>query len=254
MDECSEPFDQRLREIARVGLPVDLAHWLQCYAFDAIGLITYDKRFGFLDRGDDVGGIMAVLDGAEEYGTLVGVYSAVHKYLFLLLNWISGPGNSGLAALEGFASARINEHLDKRKGRDGDRESRRAEPFLSKFFRKHDENPEEFSSSLISTGCFMNVGAGAGTTALSLSAALYYLLRNPACLEKLRREAAGRPSGRITFKQAQEMPYLQAVIKEALRLHPATGLPLERVVPPGGATISGHFFPEGVCLLQFAGF
>jgi cytochrome P450 len=42
------------------------------------------------------------------------------------------------------------------------------------------------------------------------------------------------------------MPYLQAVIKEALRLHPAAALPLERVVPEGGATITGSFFPEGV--------
>jgi cytochrome P450 len=33
------------------------------------------------------------------------------------------------------------------------------------------------------------------------------------------------------------MPYLQAVMKEALRMHPATGLPLERVVPAGGASI-----------------
>jgi cytochrome P450 len=42
------------------------------------------------------------------------------------------------------------------------------------------------------------------------------------------------------------MPYLQAVIKEGLRLHPAGGLPLSRVVPKGGATIARHFFPEGV--------
>ena len=42
------------------------------------------------------------------------------------------------------------------------------------------------------------------------------------------------------------MPYLQACIKEGLRMHPATGLPLARVVPAGGATIAGTFFPEGV--------
>lgn len=28
-------------------------------------------------------------------------------------------------------------------------------------------------------------------------------------------------------------------------MHPATGLPLMRVVPPGGATIASHYFPAG---------
>jgi hypothetical protein len=42
------------------------------------------------------------------------------------------------------------------------------------------------------------------------------------------------------------MPYLQAVIKEALRVHPATGLPLEQVVPEGGTPLCGRFFPQGV--------
>ena len=35
----------------------------------------------------------------------------------------------------------------------------------------------------------------------------------------------------------------QAVIKEALRLHAPTCFPLERVVPPEGLNISGHFIP-----------
>lgn len=51
------------------------------------------------------------------------------------------------------------------------------------------------------------------------------------------------------FKEAQNLPYLQAVIKEALRLHPASGLPLGRVVPKGGAEIAGHYFPEQVSLV-----
>ncbi|KAM6505407.1 pisatin demethylase [Fusarium solani] len=42
------------------------------------------------------------------------------------------------------------------------------------------------------------------------------------------------------------MPYLQAVIKEALRLHPGVGTQLTRVVPKGGVVIEGQFFPEGV--------
>jgi hypothetical protein len=46
------------------------------------------------------------------------------------------------------------------------------------------------------------------------------------------------------FKETQYLPYLHAVIKEAPRLHPASGLPLGRVVPKGGAEIASHYFPE----------
>jgi len=42
------------------------------------------------------------------------------------------------------------------------------------------------------------------------------------------------------------MPFLQACIKEGLRMHPATGLPLMRVVPEEGSTILGAYFPAGV--------
>jgi cytochrome P450 len=41
------------------------------------------------------------------------------------------------------------------------------------------------------------------------------------------------------------MPYFQACVREALRMHPAVGQLLERVVPPEGATISGVFLPAG---------
>jgi cytochrome P450 len=42
------------------------------------------------------------------------------------------------------------------------------------------------------------------------------------------------------------MPYLQAVIKEALRIFPpATGV-LSKQVPPGGDNILGYDLPEGV--------
>jgi cytochrome P450 len=53
------------------------------------------------------------------------------------------------------------------------------------------------------------------------------------------------PEGTIRFADAQKMNYLQACIKEGLRIHPVTGLPLARVVPKEGATISGCRFPAG---------
>lgn len=69
-------------------------------------------------------------------------------------------------------------------------------------------------------------------------------------------EAKGLISDPVTYQQSCKMPYLQAVMKEAMRLvvgfpaddrmHPATGLTLARVVPKGGAYLSGRKFEEGV--------
>ncbi|KAK9418660.1 putative Cytochrome P450 [Seiridium unicorne] len=128
--------------------------------------------------------------------------------------------------------------------------SNRAQCFLFKFFKKHEENPGKFHMGFIQLGCDTSVFAGSDATAISLSSIFYHLLQNPKVVEKLREELAhaeenGSLSERPTFKEAQDLEYLQAIIKEASRLHPATGLPLERLVPEGGTTIAGQFFPAG---------
>ena len=78
----------------------------------------------------------------------------------------------------------------------------------------------------------------------------YYLLKNPRTYNTLvdqilSFDARGELSEYITYNEAQRMPFLQACMREALRMHPAVGLLLERIVPPEGATISGAFLPGG---------
>jgi len=58
-------------------------------------------------------------------------------------------------------------------------------------------------------------------------------------------DQAGKLSPQVSWAQANQMPYLEAVIKEGLRMHPAAGLMLERHVPQQGVTIDGHFLPAG---------
>jgi cytochrome P450 len=50
----------------------------------------------------------------------------------------------------------------------------------------------------------------------------------------------------MTLQQSKGMPYLQAVIQEVLRCHPAVGMSLPRVTPSGGIEICGQFIPQGV--------
>lgn len=96
-----------------------------------------------------------------------------------------------------------------------------------------------------------NVFAGSDTTAIALRAIVYFLLKNPRTLAKLVAEIdgadeAGLLGDVISYKEATtHLPYLDAVIKEAMRLHPSVGLLLERHVPAGGALICGRWIPGG---------
>jgi benzoate 4-monooxygenase len=48
-----------------------------------------------------------------------------------------------------------------------------------------------------------------------------------------------------TGNQVKNLPYLDACINEGLRLHSTSSIGLPRIVPEGGLTILGQFFPEG---------
>lgn len=43
------------------GTIFDLAKWLQYYAFDVMGMLTFSKRYSFLDEGGDVGGMLGAI-------------------------------------------------------------------------------------------------------------------------------------------------------------------------------------------------
>ncbi|CAK7226628.1 hypothetical protein SCUCBS95973_006266 [Sporothrix curviconia] len=217
VDECADVFVERLTELSRAGASVDTGHWFQNYAFDVIGMITYAKRLGFLDRGEDIGDIISALGGHLTYATLARV--------------LGGEKGRGRAFILHFtqqlmAASGTSRPSASANGNDDDGDELAApavESFLSKFQSKNVAAPETFTPYHVLTGCAANMVAGSDTTAITLSAILYYLLRN----------------------LAQQMLCLQAVIKEALRIHPATGLPIERVVPPGGSTIAGFHFAAG---------
>lgn len=125
---------------------------------------------------------------------------------------------------------------------------------LSKFLAAQENRPDFMNDTLVQTMAVSMAFAGSETTAISLGAVFYYLLRNPTTLKKLKDEIdeAGRngtfadtETGLVTWHESQKLEYLDACIKEAFRLHPAPGLPLERITPPQGADIAGHFVPGG---------
>lgn len=149
-------------------------------------------------------------------------------------------------------SERLAE-LDAAKAKGGDPGgSPQRGDLLSQFLKAQADHPDFFHDGRVLTMAVSMAFAGSETTAISLAAVFYYLIRNPACLATLRAEfdeavtdGRLRARGLVSWAESQQLPYLDACIKEAFRLHPAAGLPLERIVPSGGAEIAGRFVPGG---------
>ena len=92
--------------------------------------------------------------------------------------------------------------------------------------------------------------AGSETSATLLAVAVYYLLRSTDKLAALRDEVRGAFStgDELAFADVARLPYLRAVVEEALRIHAPLPAGINRVAPEGGAMIDGQFVPEGTVL------
>lgn len=270
----------------------DFTQWLQFYAFDVIGEITYSKRHGFVEKNEDIDGIVAYLGWLFNY---VAPVSSPTLTLSLPLptpeessrpNITSSPPQIGQIPIldklllknpiylklsewglldatfpvAKFAGARMAERLPalEKSGTilptSAPKQKAPTMDLLSKFLAAKEARPDFMSDTLVQTMAVSMAFAGSETTAISLGAVFYYLLRTPAALARLRAELddAGRrglfadtETGLVTWHEAQRLPYLDACVKEAFRLHPAPGLPMERIVPPQGAEIAGRFVPGG---------
>jgi cytochrome P450 len=230
VDKVNAEFMAAIASHAKAERKFDLFTWMQFYAFDVIGEITIGRSFGLIEAGRDKNGLLhAIHVSTISYGSSAALVPEIP---------IPSPFKVTLGA--------IGAEIDKRT--QGESFSDRQD-FLEKCTELKKVGKMDDPTMFNVVGA--NIGAGSDTTGITLTAVIYYLMKNPECLRKLRLEIdtadqEGRLSSPMTFKEGQQLPYLQATIKETLRLHPAVGQILARVVPEGGAELAGRFFPPGV--------
>ncbi|EFX00361.1 cytochrome p450 monooxygenase [Grosmannia clavigera kw1407] len=100
---------------------------------------------------------------------------------------------------------------------------------------------------LVSEGILMLV-AGTDTTAIALSTTTHNLIRRPELFEKLRQEimtVAPTLDSRPKYSDLDALPFLDACVKEGLRISSPVRGRLPRVVPKEGWTFKGRFFKPG---------
>lgn len=219
--------------------PMNLDKFFTFTAFDIVGEVLCSKPFGFLREGKDVNNAIATNFFFQELVTWASHLRELH-YIAVnpIMTWLSLTpaswlGETAFAAVE-------------------DRMARPVENFdmLSHWLRYVDENPGKATTREIKAQATNVVGAGSDTTSCMLQSIFYHFLRNPKALEKARAELATiRNDDRVMpFSELRELPYLQACIKEALRMFTPIPMPLPRLAPKEGIEIGGRLFPEGITL------
>ncbi|RAO74216.1 uncharacterized protein BHQ10_010228 [Talaromyces amestolkiae] len=240
VDKVNREFMVALADNAQHNREFDLFTWMQFYAFDVIGEITFGRSFGLIEAGYDKDRLLHAAHVASiNYGSNVGLVPEIHRPYFWLQSIL--PIESHWRVIQRVILREIGARV---KGvSESDRED-----FLQKCVELTKSG--KMDQSTMNNVLGSNVGAGSDTTGISLTAIIYFLMKNPTCLQKLRVELdtatrEGALSDPVTFHEAQKLPYLQAIIKESLRMHAAVGQILSRVVPEGGTQLAGRYFPQG---------
>jgi cytochrome P450 len=252
VDSCTKLFMSRLDEWAATGKSIDLGMWLQYYAFDVVGEVTFAKKLGFLAMGGDVDGMMETIEGILLYASLCGQVPEMHPLLLgNPLFPILMPSMETWNAVLTFTLKAINSRTSIK--RDGELELTDGgeKDMLSRWAAVKNKDPLKMSTRDAIVHLSTNVFAGSDTTAIALRAVIYFLIKHPDKMAKVVEEidAADKDnklSDPISYKESiAHLPYTGAAIKEAMRLHPSVGLLMERHVPPQGAEICGQFIPGG---------
>ncbi|KAK3208792.1 hypothetical protein GRF29_77g2028712 [Pseudopithomyces chartarum] len=141
-------------------------------------------------------------------------------------------GIRAINSLAGIAIARVNDRLS--------HPSPRVD-LLSHLIASRDEAGNPLGRAELTAEALTQLIAGSDTTSNTSCALLYHCLATPHVIPKLVAELdAAIPDidAVPSFAQVRDLPYLDAVIKETMRIHSTSSLGLPRVVPPAPASPS----------------
>ncbi|KAL2847228.1 cytochrome P450 [Aspergillus pseudoustus] len=181
-----------------------------------------------------------------------------NEYIHILESTMKGSGINAELPLVGFigrhlpipsikAMFRASDYLTE-YGRRAVTNSRAASDSTRNIFSGMIYESEKGSETLTDLDVITEAGnlivAGSDTTAVTLTYLVYAILSNPRLQREIEDEvlALAEDYDDATLEQ---LPLLNAAIKETLRLYGAAPGSLPRSVPEGGATFLGYYIPQG---------
>ncbi|KXJ87122.1 cytochrome P450 [Microdochium bolleyi] len=216
--------------------PMNLDEFFTYTTFDIVGESIFSKQFGFLREARDIGGSIRNSWYQNAYVAVIGFYPWLHS---LIANpWMTSAGVLPFGHI-----------VDTAMGAVKDREANPDARFdvLSHWFRALQDHPDRMSLFDVHSAATNAVAAGSDTVACGLQSFVYHMIRHPTAWARARAEIDATLAGSdvIQYTDAQSLPYLQACIKESLRVFSPVPMTLPRVAPAGGLSIGDKAIPEG---------
>lgn len=241
-EHAIEATCKELIEVLTKNPNTDIGLWLQFFAMDMITRIAFSETLGLLGKGGDIDGTLEAVVGRFDHW---GHWGAMPEADFLLnksriATFLRGVGDSPLARVG----------MAKLQARMNDPNKAGYKDLCSKFLEGQAKHPDLVRQDEVLGIIMSTIGAGADTTAGTLTYTLYFLSKHPEVKSRIMDEITenfreGTLSTVPKWQDVNKMPYLEAVLMESMRLLPIPAWGLDRIVPDGGATIAGTFIPGG---------
>ncbi|GEM06298.1 cytochrome P450 [Rhodotorula toruloides] len=250
VDSCLEDLVSYLDKAIVAGKgkgTVDMGMMMQLLAMDVIGELAFGGTFGLCKAGKDTQGFLPMLEAFVDVCCLCGTQPWAGLPLIAFCNWKVGA--QGPQALAAKSSKAVKDRLAQiKKAYETGDEPRRD--MLSKLVMAKNADGSPYSVRQIEVAASSILGAGSDTTAITMRALLYFIVRDPAVYAKVMRELedafeSGLLSLPVKYSGGTKLSYFQSCLKETLRLHPAVPWTLPRVVPKDGAVLAGRYFAPG---------
>ena len=256
VDHIITLFHSQVEKFAATGETFDMSVWLRKYTFDIIGEMYYGREggFGFIRDNIDYNQWCLLMDVMPNPIAALNNIPYGFKNLYFLSEMIypeTRVGANGFYTTINQAHVAVKQRLDDM----GAGKSYNKNDMLSKLLNVAHDEKNDFGVLDATTELWAIIWAGSDTTYIALTAIFYYLHKHPHTLAKLRTEvdeafANGTLKSPVHFNDAIKLPYLHAVVREAMRMHPSLGTGLPRIVPYPGVEISGRFFPGGTTVIM----
>ncbi|KAJ3576080.1 hypothetical protein NPX13_g3817 [Xylaria arbuscula] len=241
--EVALHLETRLREYAGSGEVIRLDHAFTAYTGDIIGrmcLDTDDLGDRFLSREDFSADWRVFLDSAGMITLLMWLLNPIPSEVLL---WLY-PRGQAFATFQEKAQNNIRKAL---------RSNSLNEKYTESLFHhvaNSDMPASEKSEERLAKEAQLLLGGGTVTSARVISCAAYYILTRPdvekLLADELRQPMAQWPTRVPTWAQLERLSYLQAVIKEALRVDFGVMTRLPRISPDVPLQYKEYTIPAGV--------